>query len=178
MKKQKGLGLFGVLLVIGALLLTIGGVAVWREKVTPTPMPTPGPTLPTSQITAPPTTGPQQSDSEATVCINTEGCSPYCGGCAHCPFIQLSPGQKVNIKGTGLSLTLLKITPSNVGYSTRQATSELEARSGLEKERLVFQTPGFRTLECGQHRVKDVFGFKILLRSVSPDIIELQVWRL
>jgi len=35
MKKQKGLGLIGVLLIIGALVITAGGVVVWREKVLP-----------------------------------------------------------------------------------------------------------------------------------------------
>jgi len=46
MKKQKGLGLIGILLIIGALLLTAGGVVglpavrqVWQRKVPPAPIP-------------------------------------------------------------------------------------------------------------------------------------------
>ena len=47
MKNQKGLGLIGFLLIIGALLLTAGGAVVWEKKVSPTPIvqPTPMPTL-------------------------------------------------------------------------------------------------------------------------------------
>lgn len=41
MKNQKGLGLIAVLLVIGAILLTVGGAVVWKGKVAPTPTPTP-----------------------------------------------------------------------------------------------------------------------------------------
>lgn len=55
---------------------------------------------------------------------------------------------------------------------------ELKAKSSTRTEKIIFQTPGFGTKECGNHRVKDIFGFKILLETVSPDIIELQVWRL
>ena len=46
MKNQKGLGLIGVLLILGALLLTIGGVVglpavrqVWEKKDSPAPIP-------------------------------------------------------------------------------------------------------------------------------------------
>jgi len=39
MKKQKGLGLIGILFIIGALLLTAGGVVVWQRKVPPAPIP-------------------------------------------------------------------------------------------------------------------------------------------
>ena len=41
MKKQEGLGLIGILLVIGILILTAGGVVVWNKKIVPTPTPTP-----------------------------------------------------------------------------------------------------------------------------------------
>ena len=40
MKKQKGLGLIGILIFIGALLLTAGGVVVWQRNILPTPTPT------------------------------------------------------------------------------------------------------------------------------------------
>ena len=40
MKKQKGFSLIGILLVIGALLLTAGGVVVWERKTELTPSPT------------------------------------------------------------------------------------------------------------------------------------------
>lgn len=33
MKKQKGFGLIGVLLIIGALIITAGGVMVWERGV-------------------------------------------------------------------------------------------------------------------------------------------------
>lgn len=43
MKKQTGLGLIGVLLIIGALVVTAGGVLVWQRRALPTPTPTPTP---------------------------------------------------------------------------------------------------------------------------------------
>lgn len=49
MKKQSGFGLIGILLIIGALLLTAGGVVVWERRVSPalvlipTATPTPKP---------------------------------------------------------------------------------------------------------------------------------------
>ena len=43
-KKQRGFSLIGVLLIIGTLLITAGGVVVWNRKIVPTPTPTP--TLP------------------------------------------------------------------------------------------------------------------------------------
>jgi hypothetical protein len=60
MKKQKGLGLIGVLLIIGVLLLTAGGV-VWEKKVTSTSTPTP---IPTSIL--PPPTAPASSPTITT----------------------------------------------------------------------------------------------------------------
>ncbi len=47
MKKQRGFSLIGVLLIIGALVVTAGGVVVWEKKVTltATPVPNPTPTL-------------------------------------------------------------------------------------------------------------------------------------
>lgn len=35
MKKQKGFGLVGVLLIIGALIITAGGMVLWRGRVSP-----------------------------------------------------------------------------------------------------------------------------------------------
>ena len=43
-KSESGLGLIGILLIIGILILTAGGVVVWQKKVSPTPTPTPTPT--------------------------------------------------------------------------------------------------------------------------------------
>ena len=40
---QKGLGLIGVLLIIGVLVITAGGV-VWEKKAKPSPTPIPSPT--------------------------------------------------------------------------------------------------------------------------------------
>jgi len=55
MKNQKGLGLIGVLLILGALLLTAGGAVVWEKKVSPTPAPKPLPTIIVSKLTPPST---------------------------------------------------------------------------------------------------------------------------
>ena len=41
MKKQKGLGLIGILLIIGVLAITVGGVLVWQRRTLPTTTPTP-----------------------------------------------------------------------------------------------------------------------------------------
>ncbi len=38
MKKQNGFSLVGVLLIIGALVITTGGVLVWQRKTLPTPI--------------------------------------------------------------------------------------------------------------------------------------------
>ena len=54
MKKQKGLGLIGILIIIGALIITTGRVLVWQKKVSPTPTPTPTPKpQPTSEPSPP-----------------------------------------------------------------------------------------------------------------------------
>ena len=68
MKKQKGLGLIGVLLIIGALVLTAGGVVVWEKKATLIPPPTlTPPILPTSPSNSAP--------------VNPAACEPRRGGC-------------------------------------------------------------------------------------------------
>jgi len=66
MKKQKGLGLIGVLIIIGALVITVGGVVVWGKKTLPTPKPTP--TLQTQ-----PTTPPRESTDQC-LGLNEEDC--------------------------------------------------------------------------------------------------------
>jgi len=60
MKKQKGLGLIGVLLIVGTLLLTAGGVVglpavrrVWKKKVSPTPT-----SIPTIEVSPTPAAKP------------------------------------------------------------------------------------------------------------------------
>lgn len=44
MKKQEGFSLIGVLIILGTLIVTAGGVLVWQKKFAPTPAPTPSPT--------------------------------------------------------------------------------------------------------------------------------------
>lgn len=46
MKKQNGFSLIGVLLIIGVLAITAGGVVVWQRKVLPTPTPPSSPINP------------------------------------------------------------------------------------------------------------------------------------
>lgn len=47
MKKQFGFNLIGVLLLIGALVITTGGVLVWQKRALPTPItPSPTPAVP------------------------------------------------------------------------------------------------------------------------------------
>jgi len=58
-KNNSGLGLIGVLIVIGALVITIGGVVVWRKKILPTPTPTPAP-IPVPMPNAPSPTVPER----------------------------------------------------------------------------------------------------------------------
>ena len=56
MKKQKGFSLIGVLVIVGALLFTAGGVVVWNKKTSTGLIPTPTPLLvPTSKPSAQPT---------------------------------------------------------------------------------------------------------------------------
>lgn len=52
-KRNSGLGLVGILLIIGALILTAGGVVVWQEKVSQTKTQAPLYTAPTPQTSKP-----------------------------------------------------------------------------------------------------------------------------
>ena len=45
MKKQQGFSLIGVLLIIGALVITAGGVVIWQKKVLPTTTSAPAPMI-------------------------------------------------------------------------------------------------------------------------------------
>lgn len=68
MRKQKGFGLIGILLVIGALSITAGGVVVWQRKILPIPMPIPIP-LPSNETQRIP---PEDAS-------NIEDVSQFCG---------------------------------------------------------------------------------------------------
>ncbi len=86
MKKQKGLGLIGVLLIIGALAVTTGGVVVWQKKISPTPTPTPPSTpiqtpspkpestSPTESPTTQPTKSPTKKPEVGEECTRDEIC--------------------------------------------------------------------------------------------------------
>jgi len=81
MKKQKGLGLIGVLLIISALFLTAGGMVVWQKKTSLVLLPS-SPPLNTS---APTTTNTQIQKTTDECEINTD-CQYiwFTGGC-HTP---------------------------------------------------------------------------------------------
>lgn len=207
MNKQKGFSLIGVLLIIG-VLLTAGRVVVWRKKVFPT---TPVPT-------STPTGGRPMSCRSDADCPSINWFAP-CNG--HCPRyycqrgkcvlltptpavsqsrslnekIKLNPSQRVNITGTDLFLTLLKIgipgpdQPAccpDVRFDCPVLSHEcpviikVEARSGIRKEVITFQLPGFGTLESRETpwRNKEVFGFRIRIEEESSELIILTVKKL
>ena len=90
MKKQKGFSLIGILLIIGALIITAGGVVVWRERISlaPSLMPTPTP-VPQNQPTA--------SPEKSTPCQTSADCLPVIGVCmpGKCPTYQCLNGRCV-----------------------------------------------------------------------------------
>lgn len=79
---KSGLGLVGILLIIGALLITAGGVVVWENKVSPAPLPTPK-TTPTPEPT--PTLSPGISAvTPFPSPVTTERVSVTCGADSDC----------------------------------------------------------------------------------------------
>jgi hypothetical protein len=92
MKKQSGLGLVGILLIIGTLLLTAGGVVIWQRQFSPTPMPTPTPSATTT-----PRTQPTESPEKAILCQTSADCPPGLGVCVpgNCPSWRCVSGRCV-----------------------------------------------------------------------------------
>lgn len=192
MKKQEGFGLIGVLIILGTLVITMGGVFVWQRKTLPALTPTSTPVPEPISISC-------QTDSDCPAMGCAQGC-PVEGPCPPCPQnkcvngkcqkvypdysesldkkVQLSPGQTASIKNTNLSCTLLKIAMSQRSCFTCPVDTEIEVRSGGRIEKIVFRTPGIATKEWGTHRIKETFGFQIRLESVQPELIILSVQKL
>lgn len=85
MRKQEGLSLIGVLLILGALVITTGGVLVWQKKISPTPTPTPQ-TQPTASPEEPTD---QCSGLNEKECLANSDCLPVYGpSCPACMDIR------------------------------------------------------------------------------------------
>ena len=79
MKKQKGFGLIGILIIIGALVVTSGGVLVWRKKVLPILTPQ------TPPIVSPEKPADQCLDLNEEECLANQNCVPVYGpSCPAC----------------------------------------------------------------------------------------------
>lgn len=148
-RANSGLGLVGVLLIIGALVVTTGGVLVWRRQ----------PILP--QIVG----LPDGERSAMTASLNEE--------------VQLTPGQTVSIEGTNLSISLVKITPPPEGSFDYPTKAELEVRSGRQSEKVYFIAGVLATEEVAEElRHKEVFGFRITREMLNSEQIILTVQKL
>ena len=103
MKKQKGFGLIGVLLIIGALLLTLGGVMVWGRKVSFTSTPS---TTPVS-----PSPVPRESPEPPTSCQTDADCPPSIGVCSpdNCPSWRCISGRCVYLEDVKDEVALCKL---------------------------------------------------------------------
>lgn len=207
MKKQKGFSLIGIILVIGALIITAGGVVVWDKKVKPIPTPTPYPTLspiPTLILTPQPTEQPKtiscQTDSDCPILDCIQGC-PAEGPCPPCgqykcingecqrvypdyseslnKRIQLAPGQTVSFTGTDLSLTLLQIIPAPEGSFDYPTKAEIEVRSGSRSEKIYFIAGVLATEEVAKKlQYQEVFDFRITRVELRQEWIVLTVEKL
>ena len=195
-----------ILVMLAVLIVTLaGGVVTWQRKVRSTQTPTPN--LPLASTTDTPSISIESSetptscytDADCPKITCAQGC-PAKGPCPPCPKnrcingkcqqvypnyseplnkrIQLSLGQTVSVKDTSLSLTLLRITLSQENCYFCPVDTEVEVRSGIRSENIIFHTPGIATKEWGPHRVKEVFGFQIRLESVQPELIIISVQKL
>lgn len=92
--------------------------------------------------------------------------------------IQLALGQTVNIKNTTLSLTLLRITLSQENCYACPVDTEVRVKNDIRSENIIFHTPGIATKELGPHRIKEIFGFRIILDAVHLESVILNVQKL
>ena len=90
-KGNFGLGLIGVLLIIGALVITAGGVLVWRERTDsiPSSTPTPTPATQTQPTASPAEPIDQCSGLNEKECLANSDCIPVYGpSCPACMDIR------------------------------------------------------------------------------------------
>ena len=90
-QKQNGFGLIGILIIIGTLILTAGGVVVWRGKTDsiPSSTPTPTPATQTQPTASPAEPIDQCSGLNEKECLANSDCIPVYGpSCQACMDIR------------------------------------------------------------------------------------------
>jgi len=120
MKKQRGLGLIRILLIVGALVITAGGVVVWEKKVTPSPTPfiTPAqrPT-PTQLPKMPPTSASSYKTSIPTLIYQKSG------GCGNIVVYKINESETEGIS--------VEADKDKVNLSTKPKTFDIATTAGL-----------------------------------------------
>lgn len=204
--KRNGFTLIKILVILAVFIITAtSGVVLWQKNIRSTQTPTQS--LPLASTTDVPSI-PIEFSETPTSCYTDADCPkiacaqgcPDEGPCPPCPKnrcingkcqkvypnyseplnkkIQLSLGQTVSIKDTSLSLTLLRITLSQENCFACPVDTEIQVKNGVRSENIIFHAPGIATKEWGTHRVKEVFGFRIRLESVQPELIIVSVQKL